>query len=153
LARAPHDADDLVQDTLERALSRAAQWRAPATDAAPEQQEAVVRNWTFGIMKNRWIDQRRALGRERALITQDESLMMEAGDTSAETVPEYLSLVTALEKLPDEQRLAVALVLAEGLSYQEAAEVLEIPQGTLTSRLHRAREALALLLNEHGARQ
>jgi RNA polymerase sigma-70 factor (ECF subfamily) len=48
----------------------------------------------------------------------------------------------AIARLPSEQRLAVALVLVEGLSYKEAAEVLEVPQGTLTSRLARGRAAL-----------
>ena len=48
----------------------------------------------------------------------------------------------AIARLPEEQRLAVALVLVEGLSYKEAAEVLEVPEGTLTSRLVRGRQAL-----------
>jgi RNA polymerase sigma-70 factor (ECF subfamily) len=48
----------------------------------------------------------------------------------------------AMARLPEDQRLAVALVLVEGLSYKEAAEVLEVPQGTLTSRLVRGRTAL-----------
>jgi RNA polymerase sigma-70 factor (ECF subfamily) len=51
-----------------------------------------------------------------------------------------------MERLPEEQRLAVSLVLIEGLSYQEAADVMEVPVGTLTSRLSRGREALAALL-------
>jgi RNA polymerase sigma-70 factor (ECF subfamily) len=48
----------------------------------------------------------------------------------------------AMARLPDEQRLAIALVLVDGLSYKDAAEVLEVPQGTLTSRLVRGRMAL-----------
>ncbi len=151
LARTPHDADDLAQDTLERALSRAGQWRAPQADATPEQVEVAVRSWMFGIMKNAWIDNRRAAGRERALVTQDESLMLEAGEDSGRALQERLSLDAAMEHLPDEQRLAVALVLVEGLSYAEAAETLQIPQGTLTSRLHRGRETLMRLLDETGA--
>jgi RNA polymerase sigma-70 factor (ECF subfamily) len=57
----------------------------------------------------------------------------------------------ALAKLPEEQRSAVALVLVDGMSYRDAAEVLEIPIGTLTSRLYRARAALAEALGGEGA--
>ncbi|MET0279819.1 MAG: RNA polymerase sigma factor [Steroidobacteraceae bacterium] len=142
LARSPHDADDLAQNTIERALARAAQWRPPAAGASPEQLEVAVRSWMFGIMKNAWIDDRRAHGRERAVVTQDEALVLGAAEDSAHALEERLSLEAAMERLPDEQRLAIALVLVEGLSYQEAADLLQIPQGTLTSRLHRGREAL-----------
>jgi RNA polymerase sigma-70 factor (ECF subfamily) len=61
-------------------------------------------------------------------------------------VQDSLSIASAMDRLPEEQRLAVSLVLVEGLSYQEAADVMEIPIGTLTSRLARAREALTALL-------
>jgi RNA polymerase sigma-70 factor (ECF subfamily) len=57
----------------------------------------------------------------------------------------------AMARLPDEQRLAVALVLVDGLSYKEAAEVLEVPQGTLTSRLVRGRMALLAELDGDAA--
>ena len=60
LTRNVHDADDLVQNALERALLRAAQWRAPPARAGSEQIEAGVRSWMFGIVKNAWIDNRRA---------------------------------------------------------------------------------------------
>ena len=53
-----------------------------------------------------------------------------------------------MARLPDEQRLAVALVLVEGLSYREASEVLDVPMGTLTSRLVRGRQALMASLGE-----
>ena len=59
-------------------------------------------------------------------------------------------VVAAMERLPDEQRLVVALVLVEGLAYKEAAEVLEVPIGTVTSRLARGREALEALLGGRG---
>jgi RNA polymerase sigma-70 factor, ECF subfamily len=150
LARTPHDADDLAQNTIERALARAAQWRPPADGATTEQLEVAVRSWMFGIMKNAWIDDRRAAGRERAVVTQDETLMLAAADDAGHALQERLSLEAAMEQLPDEQRLAIALVLVEGLSYAEAAEVLQIPQGTLTSRLHRGREALTRQLAPAG---
>jgi len=56
----------------------------------------------------------------------------------------------AMAQLPEDQRVAVSLVLVEGLPYKEAAEVLEIPMGTLTSRLARGREALQALLGAEG---
>jgi RNA polymerase sigma-70 factor (ECF subfamily) len=56
----------------------------------------------------------------------------------------------AMSRLPEEQRLAVALVLVEGLSYREASEALDIPIGTLTSRLARGREALQAMLGDAG---
>lgn len=144
LARNPHDADDLAQGTIERALRNATQWRAPA-DASAEQLETAVRCWLFGIMKNAWIDNRRANQRERAVFLDDERAA-EIGDGSSVAMEDRMSLDSAMEQLPDEQRLAVSLVLVEGLSYQEAADVLEVPIGTVTSRLARGRTQLARLL-------
>jgi RNA polymerase sigma-70 factor, ECF subfamily len=153
LTRNPHDADDLAQNTIERALARAAQWRPPAAEATREQNEVAARSWMFGIMKNTWIDNRRAHGRERKLFVVGDPRVDEIGENSAATYEDRLSLESALERLPDEQRLAVSLVLVEGLSYQEASQVLEIPQGTLTSRLYRGRETLMRLLGESGEHQ
>jgi RNA polymerase sigma-70 factor (ECF subfamily) len=143
------DADDLAQNTIERALARAAQWRAPAADAQSEQVEAAVRSWMFGIMKNTWIDDLRARKRQRDVIgNQDPE---KVADGSHHATEDQLSLAAAMQRLPEEQQLAVSLVLVEGLSYQEAADVLEIPVGTLTSRLSRGRETLATLLDAAGA--
>jgi RNA polymerase sigma-70 factor (ECF subfamily) len=144
LARNPHDADDLAQGTIERALRSAAQWRAPA-GSSPEQLETAVRCWLFGIMKNAWIDNRRANQRERSLFVADETA--DAGDQASLAMEDRMSLDSAMEQLPDEQRLAVSLVLVEGLSYQEAAIVLDVPIGTVTSRLARGRAQLARWLN------
>ncbi len=149
LTRDVQDADDLVQTALERALLRAAQWRAPAADATTDQIEAAVRSWMFGIVKNAWIDDRRAHQRERAVVGDDAGLA-EVADPAQSSVQDQLSITAALQRLPAEQRLAVSLVLIEGLTYQEAAEVMEVPIGTLTSRLSRAREALMALLGAGG---
>ncbi|HTQ36405.1 MAG TPA: RNA polymerase sigma factor [Steroidobacteraceae bacterium] len=145
LARNVTDADDLVQGALERALSRAAQWRAPPAGATPAQIEVAVRSWMFGIVKNAWIDSCRARSRERAVFAGDERIAAIA-DGSHGAMQDGLSVDAAMQHLPEEQRLAVALVLVEGLSYQEAADVMEVPVGTLTSRLSRGRETLAHLL-------
>jgi RNA polymerase sigma-70 factor (ECF subfamily) len=150
LTRDAQDADDLVQNAIERALRHAAQWRAPAADATAEQVEAAVRSWMFGIVKNAWIDNRRAHRRERALFantpTGGEEDLAAIADTAHSSVQDQLSIAAAMQRLPEEQCLAVSLVLVEGLSYQEAADIMEVPIGTLTSRLSRAREALTALL-------
>lgn len=145
LTRHVHDADDLVQTAIEHALVRAAQWRPPPRGAGAEQIEAAVRSWMFGIVKNSWIDSLRARKRERAVVGGDAE-MNEVSDGSHRAAEDRLSLVAAMQQLPEEQQLAVSLVLIEGLSYQEAADIMEVPVGTLTSRLSRGREALAVQL-------
>jgi RNA polymerase sigma-70 factor, ECF subfamily len=149
LAHNAPDADDLAQNTIERALARAAQWRAPAAEATSEQVEAAVRSWMFGIMKNTWIDDLRARKRQRAVFGGNDIDNVADGTHTAQE--DQLSIAAAMHRLPEEQQLAVSLVLVEGLSYQEAADVLAIPVGTLTSRLSRGRETLATLLDAAGA--
>jgi len=140
LTRNAHDADDLVQLALERALAHAAQRR-------PEMQLA---GWVFGILRNAWVDEQRARGRRARLFAPEES-GGELADESGSAAPEMLAVQEALERLPEEQRVVVALVLVEGLSYKEAAHVIEVPIGTVTSRLARARETLQSLLGGAGA--
>jgi RNA polymerase sigma-70 factor (ECF subfamily) len=137
IAGDPHDADDLVQVAVERALARASQWRADR-ELAP---------WVFGIMKNAWVDELRARTRSRQLFApEDEGGQVGTAPVEARMVA--MSVEAALAALPEEQRMAVALVLIEGLSYREAADALGIPIGTLTSRLARGREALQRMLGE-----
>jgi RNA polymerase sigma-70 factor (ECF subfamily) len=95
----------------------------------------------FGIMRNAWIDEVRARGRRGQVLAPEEA-GLNVGDNASEAQLRLLSVQKAMASLPDEQRLAVALVLIEGLSYKEAAEALDVPIGTLTSRLARGREAL-----------
>ncbi|WP_421931706.1 RNA polymerase sigma factor [Phenylobacterium sp.] len=128
------DADDLTQLTVERALVRADQWR-PGTR---------LDSWMYRIMKNAWIDEARARTRQRKVFApEDDGLRVGVdGAAAMEAHLEAASVEQAMARLPDDQRLAVALVLVEGLSYREAAAVLEVPEGTLTSRLVRGRNAL-----------
>jgi RNA polymerase sigma-70 factor (ECF subfamily) len=139
LTRNPHDADDVVQIAVERALTRLDQWRS----------NARLDSWMFKIVRNAWIDELRSRGRRGKIF-----LPAEAGETigtnSMERESELLSVHSAMARLPEEQREAVSLVLVEGLPYREAAEVLDIPIGTLTSRLARGREALQALLGAEG---
>jgi RNA polymerase sigma-70 factor (ECF subfamily) len=139
ITRNVQDADDLVQAAVEKALARADQWRS----------DARLDSWMFGIMKNTWIDEIRAR-RRRQRVHAPEEAGATVGDASAVARDIALSVQAAMARLPDEQRLAVALVLIEGLSYKEAAEALGIPIGTLTSRLARGREALQAMLGEPG---
>ncbi len=131
LTRNRHDADDVVQIALERALTRLDQWRA----------DARLDSWLFKIVRNAWIDELRARGRrDRMFLPEEAGEHVGAGHLDAET--DLMSVQTAVDRLPEDQRAAVSLVLIEGLPYKEAASVLDIPMGTLTSRLARAREAL-----------
>jgi RNA polymerase sigma-70 factor (ECF subfamily) len=139
ITRNVQDADDLVQVAAEKALARAAQWRP----------DSRLDSWMFGIMKNAWIDEIRAR-RRRGRVHAPEEAGADVGDASAEARDIALSVQAAMERLPEEQRLAVALVLVEGQSYRDAAELLDIPIGTLMSRLARGRAALAALLGEEG---
>ena len=96
-------------------------------------------------MKNAWIDNLRARRRRGEVALPDDSGEHPAV-SPVDTDTSLWSVSEAMSKLPEDQRLAIALVLVEGLSYKEAAEVLEIPIGTLTSRLARGRTALAAAL-------
>jgi RNA polymerase sigma-70 factor (ECF subfamily) len=135
LTRNNHDADDMVQIALERALARLDQWR----------RDARLDSWMFRIVRNAWIDELRSRARRDRIFLPEES----GNDVGVDAVDEQVTLLSvqaAMLRLPEEQRLAVSLVLIEGLPYKDAAEVLEIPIGTLTSRLARGREALQTLL-------
>ena len=128
------DADDLVQTAIERALARRNQW-TPGTR---------LDWWTMRILKNAWIDETRTRSRRGPHLTETDAAaaLSDPAIASPGQRDEALAVAQAMDALPEDQRLAVALVLIEGLSYAEAAQVLEIPQGTLTSRLGRGRMAL-----------
>ena len=135
LARQREDADDLVQIALERALTRAEQWQ-PGTR---------LDSWMFRIMQNAWIDEVRARARHSlTFVPEEEGEHVGVSTTDAQI--DAIAVRKAVAQLGEDQRSVVGLVLVEGLPYKEAAEVLGIPIGTLTSRLARAREALQALL-------
>jgi RNA polymerase sigma-70 factor (ECF subfamily) len=140
LSRHQHDADDLVQSAVERAWKNSDQLRPGANLAS----------WMFGIMRNAWLDNLRA-GKRRGEVPLPEDSGSHPAVSNADTDAAMWSVSEAMGKLPEDQRLAIALVLVEGMSYKEAAEVLEIPIGTLTSRLARGRTALAAALSDEGA--
>jgi RNA polymerase sigma-70 factor (ECF subfamily) len=130
----PDRGDDLVQETCVRALARADQWQ-PGTR---------LDSWMFKIMHNLWIDQKRA-SKVRGTIVEMNSLNEPVGEDGRKTVDRRLTLarvLAAMEMLPKDQRVVLALVCVEELSYQETAALLKIPIGTVMSRLSRARRFL-----------
>lgn len=131
------DADDLVQVALERALVRSGQWQAGTR----------LDSWMFRIMKNAWIDEVRGRIRKDRVFAPEEA-GEHVGDDSAESHQQRMAIQKAISMLSEDHRVVVGLVLVDGLPYKEAAEVLDIPMGTLTSRLVRAREALQGLLSD-----
>lgn len=138
LARDAADADDLCQQAIEKALVARAQWQ-PGTR---------MDSWMYRIMRNCWIDTARARSRAAQTFVDADAGLSVGGDGGAEAAVALNEVETAMRTLPDEQREAVALVLVEGLAYKEAAAVLDIPMGTLTSRLVRGRQALMTRLGE-----
>lgn len=139
LAHRAEDADDLVQMAIEKALNRTDQW-TPGTR---------LDSWMFRIMQTTWIDEVRARERRGQTFLPEEEGEHVGDAASASGSPlDALLVRKAVARLSEEHRAVVGLVLVEGLSYQEAAEALDLPVGTVTSRLARARDALQLLLGE-----
>lgn len=131
------DADDLVQVAVERALTRSEQWE-PGTR---------LDSWMFRIVKNAWIDEVRARARRDQVFAPEEE-GEHVGIDQAEAHQQRMAIQKAMSLLSEDHRIVIGLVLVDGLPYKEAAEVLEIPMGTLTSRLARAREAMQALLSD-----
>ena len=138
LARDAADADDLVQVALERALKAREQW-APGTR---------LDSWMMRIVRNCWIDEMRSRSRRaRTFVPEEEGEAIGSeAHREVEIRAEMHDVEKAMNSLSHEQREVIALVLVEGLAYKEAAAVLEVPIGTVTSRLARARETLETLL-------
>jgi RNA polymerase sigma-70 factor (ECF subfamily) len=132
------DADDLTQMTVERALRSRRQWQIGTR----------LDSWLYRIMRNLWIDIVRARARKDRLEVAEEAAanIGEDPSRSIEVSLDLQRVMTAMEKLPDEQREIVALILIEGFGYRETAEMLDLPIGTVSSRLVRGRTALLHLV-------
>lgn len=134
LAGAADQADDLVQTTVEKTLRNASR-------ITPDMR---LDAWMFRILRNSWIDGLRA---RRDTVEFDaeaaETLAGEDGRATTEARLELQAVRRAMAQLPEEQRAVLMLVCVEGMRYREAAELLAIPEGTVMSRLSRARLALA----------
>jgi RNA polymerase sigma-70 factor (ECF subfamily) len=135
LRRNREDADDLVQDTLERAWARAALWRGVGD----------MRGWLFSIMHNLHVDALRR-GHLDLVDLVDPMPDIAVAAPQAERLA-LRDLDAALAALPFEQRQVLLLVALEGMAYAEIAQALDIPIGTVMSRLSRGRERLRALLD------
>ena len=154
MTRNRSDAEDLLQETFIKA------WRSFAT----YQQGTNLRAWLFRIMTNTYINKYNAQQRKPAETELDdvEELFLykrlgsvDQSQLSQSAEDQMLSLFTddevkkALEELPDQFRIPVLMSDVEGFSYKEIAEILEIPLGTVMSRLHRGRKSMQKMLYEY----
>jgi len=127
------DADDLVQTAVARAIERADQFDP----------DTHLDRWMFRITQRIWLNERRAQAVRRGqglILVEDAGLEDLASDTETNILARQV--LTLVSELPEAQRAAVMLVYVEGFRYREAADVLDIPVGTVMSRLAAARKAL-----------
>jgi RNA polymerase sigma-70 factor (ECF subfamily) len=132
LTRHPDRADDLVQDCLERAWRRLHLWRP----------DSGMRAWLFTIMHNLYANQVRRYCAAPAFVPIDAAEFHTDMTSSAESALHIQEIDQAIAQLPDGQREVLLLIALEGMAYEQVAVILDIPIGTVMSRLHRARERL-----------
>ncbi|MBC8239848.1 MAG: sigma-70 family RNA polymerase sigma factor [Alphaproteobacteria bacterium] len=130
-------ADDLVQDCLLRALGRLSLWRSGSN----------MRAWLFTILRNSHKNQLRQSARRPTEFPIDEMPDLSDAPTQGHGLA-LRDLYAALSRLPDDHREIVLLIGLEEMSYKDAARILDIPVGTVMSRLSRGRESLRNLLND-----
>lgn len=135
LCRSAHVADDLVQITVERALVARKSFDPSSR----------IEFWLFRILKNAWIDMtRKQKVRGQELDIHDAPDLAGEDSHPGDTRLMVANVLEAVDQLPSDQREVVVLVCLEELSYAEAAEILDVPKGTVMSRLSRARTAIAV---------
>lgn len=135
LTRDPADVEDLVQDALLRAFERKHTFRP----------DGNLRGWLLSVLHNVFVDGCRSRRSEHARIEAAERVAATFAEPPQEHVVRLSQIREAFFDLPEEQRAALHLVAIEGLSYQDAADALRIPIGTLMSRIGRARASLRAL--------
>jgi RNA polymerase sigma-70 factor (ECF subfamily) len=123
---------------VERAIRSRDQWT----------QGTRLDSWMYRIMRNLWIDAARSRSRREKFEAPPEEADRIGTDGTAQAAAELAQVMAAMQRLPDEQREVVSLILIEGFGYREAAELLELPIGTVSSRLVRGRTALFELVGE-----
>jgi RNA polymerase sigma-70 factor (ECF subfamily) len=141
LTRSGDRADDLVQETLLRAIAKAHLWQT-GTD---------IRAWLFTIMHNQYVNMVRRAMREEANVDIEQISASLVATTDPTASRQLRELERALARLAPEQREVILLVGLEGMSYEAAAQILNVPIGTVRSRLSRGREALRRLLDPRDA--
>ena len=135
-------ADDLVQDCLERAIRKGSLWRP----------SGPLRAWLFRILLNLWRNELRHRRRAPDTAPMTSAVVEPQVPAASPSRLAFAETARALQLLPAEQREALLLIAVEGMSYAEAASVLDVPLGTLMSRLGRARTMLRHLTEEGGPR-
>jgi RNA polymerase sigma-70 factor (ECF subfamily) len=143
LTRDINAADDLVQDCLTRALSKIHLW----------QEGTDLRAWLFTILHNQYVNHvRRAVREGQAVGLSDAEPLLTSAPNQGKRL-ELRDLERAIAKLPEEQRSVLLLVGLEGMRYEEVAAVLDVPVGTVRSRLSRGRDTLRQLMDMKPARE
>jgi RNA polymerase sigma-70 factor, ECF subfamily len=137
LTRNPERADDLVQDTMVRALAKQHFWQ-PGTN---------IRAWLFTLMHNQNVNTIRRAIREGVSVDMEELSSPLIATTDPTASRKLFELDRAIGQVPLEQRQVVLLVGLEGMSYAETAAILDIPVGTVRSRLSRGRDSLRRLMD------
>jgi len=137
LTRSAHLAEDLVQDCLARALSRRHLFHS----------DANIRPWLFTVMHNLHVSNCRQAGVRMAFARNQMAISSEGREASQEHAADLKRVFRAINTLPKEQRDVVVLVTIQELSYQEAARALNIPIGTVMSRLARGRDSIRTILS------
>jgi len=140
LAGRPDQADDLVQATCEKALRNLDRFQ-PGTR---------LDSWLARIMRNTWVDWYRARREQTGLDDDDVAAQVMGADGRRDTEARVMlgQVGRAMAALPQDQRMVLMLVCVEGLRYREVAALLDLPEGTVMSRLSRARQALATALGQ-----
>ncbi|MEQ1514057.1 MAG: sigma-70 family RNA polymerase sigma factor [Lysobacteraceae bacterium] len=126
------DGEDLLHSALERALRHESSW----------QRGTRLDSWMYRIIRNLWIDERRAKRNQDVSLEVAGDAVLEDSRDSAEHLLDLVQARRALLALPEEQRSVLCLIVLEGMTYQEAAATLDVPIGTVMSRLSRARAAM-----------
>jgi RNA polymerase sigma-70 factor (ECF subfamily) len=141
LTRESTSADDLVQSTLERAIER----------KASRSEEGNPRAWLFSILYRKFLDGERRRKRLNRFLGALQIRFESAESSSPEAIFTARAELAEFAKLPPDQRTVLLLVGVEGMSYQDAAAILDVPIGTVMSRLSRARSALAKITQDESA--
>ena len=141
LTRDVSRADDLVQSCLTRAIAKQHLWQ-PGTD---------LRAWLFTILHNQHVNDVRRSVREGISVPVEDMAPVLTVQSNATAVLQLRDLERAIAKLPQEQRQVILLVGLEGMRYEEVADILGVPVGTVRSRLSRGRDQLRRLMDMDGA--
>ncbi len=135
------EADDLVQAACEHALSRRYQFKDGRR----------MDSWMFSIIHHLLIDETRAMRRKKSHVSLEEGRFLTTAINGMKKLEAKLQLQTvyaAMQRLTDKDRLVISLVCIEGMSYKDAAQTMQVPVGTVMSRLARARKKLYDLVHQ-----